>query len=159
MAQKIIMILRTLLKRINGMLLSMPGQDGAPDSTCSKKIRILMQAMLALVAIIIFVATLQPAMAGQFEPPSLQGYNLHAERDADGDGDEVNETHIRQYLNATGDSIVSMSSGGRVWAWSLDMRDSETGESNYVIRDSDCDGRFDELYGLDEEFHVPACVK
>jgi hypothetical protein len=118
-----------------------------------------MRAMMALVTVSVFAATCQRATAGQFEPPSLQGYQLHAERDADGDGDEVNETHIRQYLNKAGDSIVSMSSGERVWAWSLDMRDSETGESNYVIRDSDCDGRFDELYGLDDEFHVPACVK
>jgi hypothetical protein len=115
--------------------------------------------MMALVTVSVFAATCQRAIAGQFEPPSLQGYQLHAERDADGNGDEVNETHIRQYLNKAGDSIVSMSSGERVWAWSLDMRDSETGESNYVIRDSDCDGRFDELYGLDDEFHVPACVK
>jgi hypothetical protein len=28
-----------------------------------------------------------------------------------------------------------------------------------VIRDSNCDGSFDEVYGLDDEFHVPDCVK
>jgi len=99
------------------------------------------------------------SMAAPFTPPSLEGFNLHAERDADGDGDGVNETHIRQYLNMSGDSVVSMSSGDRVWAWSLNTLDSETGERNYVIRDSDCDGEFDELYGLDEEFHVPACLQ
>ena len=159
MAQKIFMVPRTLLKRVNSMLLCMPGHAGTPDSMRSNKARILMRAMLVLVTIIIFVATLQSAIAGQFEPPSLEGYNLHAERDADGDGDDINETHIRQYLNTAGDSIVSMSSGEQVWAWSLDKRDSETGDSNYVIRDSNCDGQFDELYGLDEEFHVPACVK
>jgi len=159
MAQKIFMVPRTLLKRVNSMLLCMPGHAGTPDSMRSNKARIPIQAMLVLVTTIISVATLQPTEAGQFEPPGLEGYKLHAERDADGDGDEINETRIRQYLNAAGDSIVSMSFGEQVWAWSLDKRDSETGESNYVIRDSDCDGQFDEVYGLDDEFHVPACVK
>jgi hypothetical protein len=28
-----------------------------------------------------------------------------------------------------------------------------------VIRDSNCDGTFDERYGLDEQFHVPDCLK
>ena len=99
------------------------------------------------------------AIAKQFEPPKLDGFNVHAERDADGDGDGVNETHIKQYFNTTGDSIVSMTTKGRVWAWSLDTRDSKSGESNYVIRDSNCDGKFEELYGLDDEFHVPDCLK
>ena len=97
--------------------------------------------------------------ASPFSPPDLEGFILHTERDADGDGDGVNETRIRQYLNPQGDSIVSMSSAGRVWAWSLDSRDSESGDRNYVIRDGDCDGSFEEIYSLDDEFHVPACLK
>ena len=84
---------------------------------------------------------------------------LHDERDADGDGDGVNETHISQYLNTSGDSLVSMSTKGVVWAWSLNTRSSDTGHNNYVMRDSNCDGVFDEVYGLDEEFHVPECMK
>jgi hypothetical protein len=99
------------------------------------------------------------AIAQQFEPPKLDGFNVHAERDADGDGDGVKETHIKQYFNTAGDSIVSMTTKGRVWAWSLDTRDSKSGKSNYVIRDSNCDGKFEELYGLDDEFHVPDCLK
>ena len=55
-----------------------------------------------------------------------------------------------QYLNESGDSLVSMSIGGQVWAWSLDTRDNDSGPNNYVIRDSDCDGQFDEVYGLDD---------
>lgn len=101
----------------------------------------------------------QAGYAEHFEPPNMEGFNLHSERDADGDGDGVNETHIMQYMNLNGDSMFSMSTQGRIWAWSLDTRDSSIGTSNYVIRDSDCDGTFDEVYGLDEEFHVPACVK
>ena len=99
------------------------------------------------------------AQATEFKPPALEGFNLHDERDADGDGDGKNETTIRQYLNANGDSLASFTSNGRVWAWSLDTRDSEIGSENYVIRDSNCDGVFDEVYGLDDEFHVPDCLK
>lgn len=99
------------------------------------------------------------AVAEQFEPPKLDGFNLHLERDADGDGDGKNETHIKQYFDTSGDSIVSMTTKGRVWAWSLDTRENDSAIHNYVIRDSDCDGVFDEVYGLDEEFHVPDCLE
>jgi len=71
----------------------------------------------------------------------------------------VNETHIRQYFNTSSDSLVSMYTKGVVWAWSLDARENESALRNYVIRDSDCDGVFDEVYGLDYEFHVPDCLK
>jgi len=99
------------------------------------------------------------AVAEQFDPPKLDGFNLHAESDGDGDGDGKNETHIKQYFNASGDSIISMTIKGQVWAWSLNTRDNDIGVSNYVIRDSNCDGVFNEVYGLDEEFHVPDCLK
>ena len=97
--------------------------------------------------------------AKMFQSPSLDGFKQHTERDADGDGDGVKETRITQYLNNVGDSIVSMSINGNIWAWSLNTRNSESGDKNYVIRDSNCDGQFDEVYGLDEEFHVPDCMK
>ena len=99
------------------------------------------------------------AIAEQFKPPDLEGFMLHTERDADGDADGKNETHIKQYLNTSGDSLVSMSTKGVVWAWTLDTRDDDLGSKNYVIRDSNCDGVFDEVYGLNEEFHVPDCMK
>ena len=98
-------------------------------------------------------------VAANFDPPKLDGFNMHAERDADGDEDGVNETHIQQYFNTSGDSIVSMSTKGRVWAWSLNTRGNESGDKNYVIRDSNCDGQFNEVYSLDDEFHVPDCLK
>ena len=98
-------------------------------------------------------------MATNFEPPKLDGFNLHAERDADGDEDGVNETHIKQYFNTSGDSIVSMSIKEKVWAWSMSTRNNESGNNNYVIRDSNCDGQFDEVYGLDDKFYVPDCLK
>ena len=99
------------------------------------------------------------ALATNFNPPELDGYNLHDERDSDGDGDGVKETHIKQYFDTAGDSIVSMTTKEQTWAWSLDTRGSETGNENYVIRDSDCDGEFDEVYSLDDKFYVPDCLK
>jgi len=102
---------------------------------------------------------LRVALAGQFTPPDLEGFKQHDERGADGDGDGKNETQITQYLNSDGDSIVSFTSNERVWGWSIDTRKDESGPRNYVIRDSNCDGIFDEVYGLDDEFHVPGCVK
>ena len=116
-------------------------------------------SVLTITLILSLTGVLQVAQAGQFTPPDLEGFNLHDERDADGDDDGNNETRLGQYLNANGDSIVSFTSNGRVWAWSLDTRDSDIGPKNYVIRDSDCDGTFDEVYGLDDEFHVPDCLK
>jgi len=99
------------------------------------------------------------ATPSQYEPPKLDGFKLHAERDADGDGDGVNETHIRQYFNTSGDSIVSMTTKEKVWAWSMDKRDNDSATKNYVIRDSNCDGVFDEAFGLSEEFHIPDCLQ
>ena len=116
-------------------------------------------SLLTIILMFSLAGLLQVAWAAQFTPPTLEGFNLHDEREADGDDDGKNETTIKQYLNANGDSLVSFTSKGRVWAWSLDTRGSEIGPDNYVIRDSDCDGVFDEVYGLDDEFHVPECVK
>jgi len=116
-------------------------------------------SLLTIILMVSLTGLLQVARAAQFTPPDLEGFNLHDEREADGDDDGKNETTIKQYLNANGDSLVSFTSNGRIWAWSLDTRGSEIGTDNYVIRDSDCDGVFDEVYGLDDEFHVPECVK
>jgi hypothetical protein len=120
-----------------------------------------LQFLLALSLLVTGLMLLQTgiASAGQYAAPDLDGFKLHDERDADGDGDGVNETHIRHYLNQSGDSIVSMTIRDRLWAWSLDTHDNDSGVHNYVIRDSNCDGVFDEVYGLDDEFHVPDCLK
>ena len=99
------------------------------------------------------------AAAKEVQPPKLEGFNLHAESDADGDGDGKNETHVKQYFNTSGDSIVSMTTRGRLWAWSLNTRENDSAVRNYVIRDSNCDDVFVEIYGLDDEFHIPDCLK
>jgi hypothetical protein len=116
-------------------------------------------SLLAVILVASLAGLLPVAQATQFTPPDMEGFKLHDERDADGDGDGKNETKLGQYLNASGDSIVSFTINEKLWAWSLDTHDDESGPRNYVIRDSDCDGIFDEVYGLDDEFHVPDCLK
>ena len=89
----------------------------------------------------------------------LHGFALQREEDGDGDGDGVEETRIRHYLNSAGDRIFSMAINGSLWAWSLNLQDNQSGSAgNYVIRDSNCDGVFDERYDLDEEYHIPDCL-
>ena len=97
---------------------------------------------------------------GVFFRPDLEGYTLENEYDDDGDGDGVNETHIRRYTNSAGDSAFSMTTGDTLWAWSLDTKGDDDSDihKNYVARDSNCDKVFDERYSLDAQFHVPDCV-
>lgn len=96
---------------------------------------------------------------GMYFKPDLTDYQLHNEYDADGNGDGVNETHVQRYINSKGDKAFSMTTGERLWAWSLDIQgDSTDIHKNFVIRDSNCDGVFDERYSLDAEYHVPDCL-
>ena len=99
--------------------------------------------------------------SGVYQAPDLSQFLLVGDEDGDGDGDGVNETRILRYRNLAGYSAFSMTTKDRLWAWSLDSHGpgEVDPERNYVIRDSDCDGRFDERYGLDEQFHVPDCLK
>jgi hypothetical protein len=56
--------------------------------------------------------------------------------------------------------IVSMTTKGRLWAWSREQHAGGAGlDHNYVIRDSNCDGIFDERSSLDEQFHIPDCLE
>ena len=99
--------------------------------------------------------------SGVFDPPDLARFLLINSEDADGDGDGIEETQILHYQDVKGDKVFSMTTHDRLWAWSLKTPGQErTGSGwNYVIRDSDCDGVFDEKYSLEEEFHVPDCVE
>lgn len=119
-------------------------------------------SLSSLLLAMIFIAAGMPSLAraSHFDPPSLEGFTPAGEQDADGDGDGVNETRIQKYHNAAGDSIYSMTTNGHLWVWSLETKgESNSGPRNYVIRDSDCDGIFDEVYGLDDEYYLPDCVK
>jgi len=130
----------------------------------------LVQTLLIAAALLLAACGRQPqatapdntgaAEKGMYFKPGLKGFAVHNEYDDDGDGDGINETHVRRYINDRGDSAFSMTTGENLWAWSVDTRgDDDTDiHSNYVIRDSNCDGLFDERYSLSMEFHVPACV-
>ena len=97
---------------------------------------------------------------GMFFKPELNDYALHNESDEDGDGDGVNETHVRRYINSKGDTAFSMTTNDKLWAWSLDTKagDDSDIKKNYVIRNSNCDSVFDERYSLNAEYHVPTCL-
>ena len=99
---------------------------------------------------------------GVFPVPELKlrEFMLHNEYDDDGDGDGRNETHVRRYINKQGDTAFSMTTADRLWAWSLDTKSGDNSDiqNNFVIRDSNCDGVFDERYRMDAEFRVPACL-
>jgi hypothetical protein len=117
---------------------------------------------LALVFVILASGTgSAAAQARGHQPPNLDGYLVVGEEDADGDGDGKNETHITRYRNTAGDRVFSMTTKDRMWAWSLESGPAGGSDPsrNYVICDSDCDGAFDELYGLSDSFHVPDCLK
>lgn len=114
----------------------------------------------SLVLALVFYATASAAVeSGVFQPPALDQFIPSDKSDADGDGDGVEETQVQRYRNLDGDRAFSLTTNGRLWAWSVDTERSEAGNADYVIRDSDCDGSFDERYGLDEEFHLPDCAK
>lgn len=111
----------------------------------------------------LFIGAPSPLAAmeeGEYQAPEMEGFVMTQEEDGDGDGDGVNETHIRRYRNLSGDSVFSMTTKDTLWAWSMNAHgDEEDVNKNYVIRDSNCDGRFNERYSLDEEFRVPDCLK
>ena len=114
-------------------------------------------------AVLVVVASLFAApLLAQEQIYIYVSYKDASEEDGDGDGDGVKETHILRYRNVAGDGVFSMTTKDRLWAWSLESH-SSGGEAapdrSYVIRDSDCDGTFDERYSLEEQFHVPDCLK
>jgi len=122
--------------------------------------RLLGIAVLAALTVVVFGKAIAPESKQIYQPPSLDGFILLQEEDGDGDGDGVKETHIVRYRDMAGNAVFSMTTKGRLWAWSREDHAGGTDLGrNYVIRDSNCDGKFDERYGLDEGFHVPDCLK
>lgn len=110
------------------------------------------------------VVGLQSAHAmekGEYPPPTLDNFQPAGESEADVDGDGVNESLLKRYINEVGGSVLSLTTGDRLWVWSLASAegDSLDPSKSYVIRDSNCDGVFDEKYGAQEDFEIPACAK
>ncbi|MBM4271802.1 MAG: hypothetical protein FJ139_06590 [Deltaproteobacteria bacterium] len=100
---------------------------------------------------------------GVFPPPSLEGYTKSNEWDHDVDKDGIKESHIIKYTNSAGDTILKTSTRGTDWLWLKKTQDYNSNQPDitkgYVIRDSNCDGKFDEKYSLSESFDLPACLK
>jgi len=120
--------------------------------------------MLRLILLGVFAAVDGQALAMEtstgFAAPDLEDYVMTEEGKGDGDGDGIDETQILRYRNLAGDALFSMTTKGYLWAWSREQHGGGNSlERNYVIRDSNCDGTFDERYSLDERFHVPDCLK
>jgi hypothetical protein len=118
--------------------------------------------LLAVALLAVAAPPLAAMEKGQYEAPDMEGFVIMREEDGDGDGDGVKETHIRHFQNLAGDNVFSMTTKDTLWAWSMSSHHAGGGTDpahNYVIRDSNCDGSFDERYGLDEEFHVPDCLE
>lgn len=105
--------------------------------------------------------SIPPCLQGKYIPPDLTDFQLEKEFDSDGDDDGIKETHVRLYKNYSDDSISSMTTNDKLWAWSLDTNgdDDRDKANNYIIVDSDCNGRFDKKYGLSEKCPLPSCAK
>ena len=117
---------------------------------------------LCIPAVLLLFAGPAPAYeTGLFMGPGMEGFVRIQEYDGDGDSDGVKETRIRRFMNTHGDRMFTMTTKDQLWAWSVDAADGDDGDlnRNYVLRDSNCDGRFDERYGLDEGFNLPDCLK
>lgn len=123
--------------------------------------RVLVGALVgALVSGLLSAQAVAVETARAFPPPDLGGFLMIEEGVGDGDGDGVNETYIVRYRNLAGDKVFSMTTHGRLWAWSRGQHGGGASiERNYVVRDGNCDGIFEERYSLDEQFKVPDCLK
>jgi len=115
--------------------------------------------LAAVLVLVCICGTIAAVEMGDFKAPSLDGYKMTGEEDGDGDGDGLKETHIVHYKNETGDRLFSMTTRGKLWAWSRQSHAGTESDKNYVIRDSNCDGVFEQRYDLDEEFHIPDCLQ
>lgn len=120
--------------------------------------------IFSIPALLGLALALQPVAAvekGEYPAPALDTFQPAGESEADVNGDGVNESLIRRYVNEAGIVVFSLGTGDRLWAWSMAATEGDALDpgKSYVIRDSNCDGVFDEKYGPQEDFEIPACVK
>jgi hypothetical protein len=97
-----------------------------------------------------------------FQPPDLNDYQLSKEWDDNSVW--IKDTHVMKYTNRKGDKIYRYSTNKHVWGWTVVLSNAkETGHDltkNYKIRDSKCNGKFDEKYSLEEAWPgSPACAR
>ena len=144
-------------------LVKQTGVTMSSDRTIYRRERQRAPATGSLAAAALLAVLLTPSAkaveTGEFQPPSLDGFTFTSEEYADGDGDGVKETRVWHYSNGRGDRLYNMTTKGVRWAWSKQSHAGAGSENNFVIRDSNCDGIYDQKYSLDEEYHVPDCLK
>ena len=133
-----------------------------PDGE-ARRAAVLRGASLPLLIVVLLLSA-APSIAvetGLFTAPEMEGFVKIQELDGDGNDDGVKETRIRRFRNVNGDRMFTMTAKDQLWAWSVDAVDDDDSQinRNYVLRDSDCDGSFDERYRLDEGFNLPACLE
>jgi len=115
--------------------------------------------------IIFLLASIAPLSAmekGVFKPPSLEGYTLVQTKQLDKDKvkDGIKETTLEIYGNAIGQYIGKYTCNGIIWEWGVKANNNNDDTiNNYILRDSDGDGIFDERYGGNETTYVPDWVK
>ena len=133
-----------------------------PDGE-ARRAAVLRGASLPLLIVVLLLSA-APSIAvetGLFTAPEMEGFVKIQELDGDGNDDGVKETRIRRFRNVNGDRMFTMTAKDQLWAWSVDAVDDDDSQinRNYVLRDSDCDGSFDQRYRLDEGFNLPACLE
>ena len=75
--------------------------------------------VLALLLVLAGMAgQLRAREAGDYPAPDISKFIVVSEEDGDGDGDGLRETHVVHYKNVAGDKVFSMTTKGRLWAWS-----------------------------------------
>ena len=122
--------------------------------------------VVALIAAIAALAASTPSAAfewGEFPGPSLEGYELerikHIDKNEERDGEQ--ETLVEIFNDGEDHYVLRYTTNGVVWAWGI-IGDHESGPenttSNFAIRDSNGDGKFDQRYVGTEEFFLPAWV-
>lgn len=115
-------------------------------------------------ALLVLIIPFSYAMEkGEYAVPSLNGYTLDHTKQLDKDEimDGIKETTFERYKNAAGQKILKYTTNGKTWAWGILGNPSNPNDltNNYVILDSDGDGKFDEKYLGNEDFFLPKLLK
>ena len=100
---------------------------------------------------------------GVYQPPSLEGYHFDKAKkfDKDWPEDGIKETLVERFLNSKGQGILKYTTKGKTWAWGIMGNPSDRNDTtnNFLIRDSDGDGSYDEKYLGNEGFSLPDYLK
>ena len=98
-----------------------------------------------------------------FKKPSLDGFWHYGDVSVDKDKDGVKESVISFYKNSQGDKILKTRTNNQIWKWGEKShnypQDKDNITKNYIIIDTDCDGKFDAKHNLESVDSIPSCLK